>query len=102
MSWAEGMRATLVVGVMSCATWMVLSHAAVAVNIATAAAAVHKAKPLKTLRTSSGTWQPSAAGGHAPTSPYARAAAQRDDSGAVPPGHAHVLQRPVPGQASVH
>ena len=54
------------------------------------AAGVHKVNSLKWLRTSPGTWRPAAVG---PTSPYARAAALRDDSGMPPAGHAHVAPR---------
>lgn len=56
------------------------------------AAALHKAKPLKTLPALK------AAGKQASTpgmvSPYARAAAQRNESGRLPPAHAYVAPRP--------
>jgi hypothetical protein len=51
---------------------------------------LHKAKGLRTLPTTS-TAKPAAAS--APSSPYARAAAQRAATGLPPPGHPHVIQR---------
>jgi hypothetical protein len=62
------------------------------------AAQLHTAKRLKVLPTLSGAKQVSATKHQ--SSPYARAAAQRADSGLPPPGHAHLLQRngPDPGR----
>lgn len=54
-----------------------------------AAAHPHKAKRLISLPTAA---KQTAATVSGPRSPYARAAAQRADSGAPPPGHPHVLQ----------
>jgi hypothetical protein len=54
-----------------------------------AAAALHKAKPLKTLPALKAVVkQPSMPG---MVSPYARAAAQRNESGRPQPGHPYVL-----------
>jgi hypothetical protein len=59
----------------------------------------HKAKPLKTLRTSKAA-QPAPAAAAGPRSPYARAAAQRDAAGLAPPGHARFVQSPTPVPAA--
>jgi hypothetical protein len=58
------------------------------------AAQLHKAKRLKVLPTLSGVKQASAT--KQQSSPYARAAAQRAESGLPPPGHAHMRQRSAP------
>ena len=59
---------------------------------------MHKGKRLKTLPSVSGAKQVPAAIGQ--SSPYARAAARRADSGSPPPGHARVRPRTVPDAAS--
>jgi hypothetical protein len=89
--------AAVLAGVMACGF---LALPAGAQNLAARAATQrHKAKPLKTLPTvSTVKHPPTAANGQ--SSPYARAAAQRADSGLPPPGHAHVLQRTPPEAAS--
>jgi hypothetical protein len=57
----------------------------------TATASPHKAKPLKTLPAiKTAVKQPSMPG---MVSPYARAAAQRNESGRLPSGHPYVLGR---------
>jgi hypothetical protein len=53
----------------------------------------HKGKRLKSLPTVSTATQAPSENGQ--SSPYARAAAQRNESGRLPPGHAYVLQRPT-------
>jgi len=65
------------------------------------ATSLHRAKPLKTLPALKVT-KPAATSGM--VSPYARAAAQRNDSGRVPPGRASVPPRPtanLTGQAAL-
>jgi hypothetical protein len=63
---------------------------------ARAAIHAHKAKPLKTLRTSNAAQPVPATQG--PRSPYARAAAQRDAAGLAPQGHARLFQPTPPAQ----
>ncbi len=58
----------------------------------------HRSKPLKVLPPLKSA---PAAAPSGPTSPYARAAERRDQSGAVPPGHAHVSRPPAPVQPAV-
>jgi hypothetical protein len=53
----------------------------------------HKGKRLKSLPTVSTAAQ--APAGNGQSSPYARAAAQRNESGRLPPGHAYVPPRPT-------
>jgi hypothetical protein len=62
--------------------------------------ALHKARPLKTLPMLKAGATPASTSGVSPTvSPYARAAAQRNESGRLPPGHAYVLPRTTPNMA---
>ncbi len=53
----------------------------------TAAASLHRAKPLKALSALKAGVKPAPALGM--VSPYAKAAAQRNESGRLPPGHAY-------------
>jgi hypothetical protein len=57
-----------------------------------ATASLHRAKPLKTLPALK-VAKPAASSGM--ISPYARAGAQRNESGRVPPGHAYAPPRPT-------
>jgi hypothetical protein len=56
------------------------------------AASLHKAKPLKTLPALKAAVKQASMPGM--VSPYARAAAQRNESGRLPPGHPYVAPRP--------
>src|ERR1700731_429586 len=61
---------------------------------------LHKARPLKTLPMLKAGPKPAATSRVSPPiSPYARAAAQRNESGRLPPGHAYVLPRTTPNMA---
>jgi hypothetical protein len=84
---------TVIVAVVMVGACLALPAGAVSLP-ARVAVHAHKAKPLKTLRTSSAA-QPASAAALGPRSPYALAVAQRDAAGLPPPGHARVLQRPV-------
>jgi hypothetical protein len=64
---------------------------------ARATASLHRAKPLKTLPALK-VAKPAATSGM--VSPYARAAAQRNESGRPPPGHAYVPPRPTANPTS--
>jgi hypothetical protein len=59
---------------------------------ARATASLHRTKPLKTLPALK-VAKPAETSGL--VSPYARAAAQRNESGRLPPGHAYVAPRPI-------
>jgi hypothetical protein len=64
-----------------------------------AAASLSKAKPLKTLPALKAGVKPASMPGM--VSPYARAAAQRNESGRLPPGHPYVPPRPAANPAGL-
>jgi hypothetical protein len=63
------------------------------------AAALHKAKPLKTLPTLKAAVKQASTPGL--VSPYARAASQRNESGRLPPGHPYVPPRSATNPAGL-
>jgi hypothetical protein len=89
---------TVIVAVVMVGACLALPAGAVSLP-ARVAVHAHKAKPLKTLRTSNAA-PPAPAAAPGPSSPYALAAAQRDAAGLAPPGHARVLQRSMPTPAA--